>query len=247
MKEVKKEIFGSRNSILKNILIENNISYLSNVWVVTCRYAINSNKNTRYLICIEDEVDDGRARDLLKHVGSKIPVINVCINEDTKIISVFNLKTKKESILTYDMFKKALIKTTCCKYIESYALGSVASTPLSRFFRENMGKGFALTDIDFFITSKGLFIEEKNYIKKDEGYLGVGQCISMKETINDIFKNIDFLIVCFDSNDIYIADVKSIDCKNTIYVEGWGNMVGFKLKNISKYDLLSTLRGQYDG
>lgn len=241
MEEVKKEKFGSRKSILKDLFKTNCISFLSNIWIITCRNVINSDKNTRYLICIEGEISNENVKILLSHIKVSIPIINVVFNEELKKVDLINLKNQKKSILTYEQFKNSIISRTCCKYIDSYAVGSIESTPLSRFFRENMGKWFALTDIDFFITSKKIFIEEKNFIKNNEGYLGVGQCISMKEIINDIFNDITLKIVCIDNNNFYISDVQGIDCYNTKVIEGWGKMVVFKLDTVSKEDFIKIL------
>ena len=241
MEEVKKEKFGSRKSILKDLFKTNCISFISNIWVITCRNRINSDKDTRYLICIEGKISDESVKILLSHIKVSIPIINVCFDEESKKIDLVDLINQKKSILSYEEFKNAIIKRTCCKYIDSYAKGSTESTPLSRFFRENMGKGFALTDIDFFITSKKLFFEEKNFIKNNEGYLGIGQCISMQEIINDIFNDITLKIVCIDNNNFYLSDVQGIDCYNTKVIEGWGKMVVFKLDKVSKEDFIKTL------
>ena len=99
-------------------------------------------------------------------------------NEEEKKITIDNIKTKQKGVLSYDRFKQRIIEITNCKYVNSYAMGSKESTPLSRFFREKMGQGFALTDIDFYLTKNKLFIEEKNFIKDNTGYIGIGQCIS---------------------------------------------------------------------
>jgi hypothetical protein len=241
MEEVKEEKFGSRNSLLKPVLIKNNIEFIANIWVVTCRQAINSNKDSRYLVIIEGEFNDDY-KHILAQINPNISVINVAFTEANESISVYNIKTKQKGTLTYDRFKDRIIELTKCKYVDSYALGSKESTPLSRFFRENMGKGFALTDIDFYLTNKRLFLEEKNFVKKDVGYIGIGQCISFKEIISDIFPGIPLLILCTnDNNDYFIGDFKNVDCRTSEVIRGWGKMVSFKVEKITQSDLINLL------
>lgn len=240
MEEVKEEKFGSRNSSLKPILTKNNIDFIANIWVVTCRQAINNNKDSRYLVIIEGVYNDDY-KHILSQINPNISVINVTFDETSKSISVLNIKTEQKGILTYGKFKNRIIELTKCEYVDSYALGSKESTPLSRFFRENMGKGFALTDIDFYLTKKRLFLEEKNFVKKDIGYIGIGQCISFKEIISDIFPGIPLLILCTDDTDYFIGDFKNADCRKSEIIRGWGKMVPFKVEKITQSDLINLL------
>ena len=238
MKEVKEEKFNSRNSILKPIFTKNNIDFISNIWIVTCRYSINKNKNSRYLVIIEGEYNE-KYKSILEYLNPNITVINVNFNEIEKVVSVYNIKTKKSGLLTFSKFKDRIIELTQCGFIESYALGSNQSSPLSRYFRENMGKGFALTDIDFYLTKTKIFIEEKTFVLKDQGFMGVGQCISFKEFITDIFPNVQILIICSNDLDFYIGNLKNIDCNCVENISGWGNMVPFKLEKISQKELIN--------
>jgi len=193
------------------------------------------------LVCIEVEYDEIEYEDLLKKISKNISIISVKFIEEKKKVFIKNLKTKTTCEVSYNGFKKRIIEITKCRYIDSFALGSKESTPLSRFFRENMGKGFALTDIDFYLTTKNIFIEEKHFVVGNEGYIGIGQCISFKEIINDIFIDLELKIICVDSNYFYIADFKNIDCYNAKIIKGWGKMVGFKIQKISKTDLINYL------
>lgn len=244
MEEVKKEKFGSRKSILKDILIHNKIKFISNIWIITCRNVINPNKNNRYLVCIEGEYDNIEYGDLLKKINKNVSILNLKFNEKDRTVIIKNLESNKIEVLSNEDLKNRIIDLTKCKFISSYAMGSEESTPLSRFFRENMGKGFALTDIDFYILEKKIFIEEKNFIKDNQGYLGVGQCISFKEIINDIFNSLDLKIICNDGDDFFMADVNKINCGNTKFIDGWGKMVVFGLEKINKKDLINYLRGE---
>ena len=83
MEEVKEEKFGSRNSILKNIFYKNSIEYIANIWVVTCRQAINNDKNTRYLVIIEGSYSE-KYRDLLSQINTNVSIINVIFNEEVQ-------------------------------------------------------------------------------------------------------------------------------------------------------------------
>jgi len=237
MEEIKTEKFGSRISLLKPILESNNIEFITNLWVVTCRQAVNNDKNSRYLVIIEN-VFDLKYNQLLDKINRNIPIINVIFDETEKKIKVYNFKTDKHVILNYKDFKESIIRLTKCRYIDSFALGSKESTALSRFFREHMGKGFALTDIDFYLTKKKLFLEEKNFVRNNTGYIGVGQCISFKEIILDVFPDIELSVVCISDNNYFTCDFKSIDCSKSEIISGWGKMVPFKVNKITLTNLL---------
>lgn len=240
MEDVKKEKFGSRKSILKPLLVKNNIEFIDTLWFVTCRKAINSDENSRYLVIIEGNYTEIYSN-ILNKLNPNISVINAIFNENKKTVLVNNIKTGERGILTYDKFKNRIIELTKCKYIDSQAIGSSESTPLSRFFRENMGKGFALTDIDFYITSKKLFLEEKNFVHGNIGYIGIGQCISFKEIVNDVFPGIELKIVCIYNDKYYIGDINNINCKNSKTISGWGKMVALNLKEVSFEKLIKKL------
>ncbi|WP_452222407.1 hypothetical protein [Lacinutrix salivirga] len=238
MKDVKKEIFGSRKSTLASVLIEHNINFISNIWVVTCRQAINKDKDSRYLVIIEGEYNDDY-KQILSQINPEISVINVQFSEDEKSISVHNIKTQEKGNITYSQFKNRIIALTQCKFVDSFALGSKDSSPLSRFFRENMGKGFALTDLDFYLTKKKLFVEEKNFVNNSTGYIGIGQCISFKEIVLDIFSGLELLLVCTNDTEYFIGDLKTVDCSKSETISGWGKMVPFKVEKISTTHLIN--------
>lgn len=242
MEEVKEEKFGSRKSTLKDLLIKSNITFITNIWVVTCRYAINSDKNSRYLVCIESDLFDFNYESIIKNIDNNVSIIHIKFDENEKNVFITNIKTKQKGVLNYVQFKNRIIELTKCEYIDSYALGSSESTPLSRFFRENMGKGFALTDIDFYLTKKELFIEEKNFIKNNKGYLGIGQCISFKEIVNDVFHNVKLKIVCVADEKYYVADLINIDCNNIKVISGWGKMIEYEVKSLNETELLNLIK-----
>ena len=222
MREVKEEAFGSRNSILEDIFIQNNIRFIKNLWFVTCRYKINKDINTRYLVLLEDEQYIN-----LEIFNEFIDVYDVCFAENG--VFAKNRRTKVKRIFTLDEFKKWIIDKTNCKFVESQASGSDLASPLSRFFRENMGKGFSLTDVDFFITEKSVFVEEKTFIQDGVGLLGHGQYISFKEIKKDICPNIDFHIILNDGENFYIVNLDTIDPDRIVDETKWGKMIEFDL------------------
>lgn len=223
MKDVKEEVFGSRKSIITQYFIDNRIDFIKNIWFVTCRYAINPNKKTRYLVLLEN--DD---KINLNIFNEDVPVYRVHFNE--KSIDILDIRlNKSQSFSSKETFRDWIIEKTCCKLIQSFASGSSSSTNLSVFFRENMGKGFSLSDVDFFITNKSVFLEEKNFINNNLGYLGEGQLYTFREIQNDICKNIDFNIVLSDKNDFYLVNLSNVSTTRFKILPKWGKMIEYDL------------------
>lgn len=223
MKDVKEEIFGSRNSIIARYFIDNKIYFIKNIWFITCRRAINADKKTRYLVLLEndDKID-------LKIFNDDIPVYRVQFKENS--IDIIDVRiNESQSFLSKNQFREWIVEKTCCQYIQSYASGSANSTGLSVFFRENMGKGFSLSDVDFFITNKSVFLEEKNFIDNNMGYLGEGQLYTFREIQNDICKNIAFNILLNNGNDFYLVNLSSIVPTRFKLLQKWGKMIEYDL------------------
>lgn len=223
MRDVKDEKFGSRNSILEDLFEQNNIRFIKNLWFVTCRAKINSDRNTRYLVFIESNKKINT--DIF---SSYVPVFRLYIFEDKTI--VINLRGNNvEKFYSKEGFRNWIVQKTNCKYVISSSSGSKESSKFSRFFRENMGKGFSLTDVDFFITDKSVFVEEKTFVQNGVGLLGHGQYISFIEIKNDICPKIDFHIVLNDEKDFYLVNLNSIDPGRIVYDQNWGKMIEFDL------------------
>ena len=91
MKEVKNEIFGSRNSYLSEIFKKNEIAYIDGFFVVTCRARINSDKETRYLLLIENQntID-------VSNIKENIPTYQIAFNN--QYASLTNLRNKNEGL-----------------------------------------------------------------------------------------------------------------------------------------------------
>ena len=94
-----------------------------------------------------------------------------------------------------------------------------------------MGKGFSLTDVDFYLIKNQFLVEEKTFIVDDYGYLGQGQFYSFKEVVQDIqiMPNL-YIILSNNGLEFFILKFDEI-VKNYEFVNlpKWGRMVKFKL------------------
>lgn len=232
MKEVKEEVFGSRNSWLKKILETNSFDFFPDMWIATCRNSINSNKQSRYAILLESLPNNS----ILNNIKNNIPVYYIKFLKEDRIFFQ-NFRTKKDKIVNYEHFIKGFTSKLECKHIKSYAKGSKNSSKLSNFFREYMGKGYALTDIDFYFDSANLIIEEKGFVSNGHCYLGLGQCISFNEILMDIFNNPRFYFLAKQKNEYYASELIRLNCSNCVEIEKWGKMIPVKVKKIN-YDQL---------
>ncbi len=253
--EVKEEKFGSRPSKLEPVLRNNKIDYMKNIFVVTCRARFNKNRKTRYLIIKEfnsiDKLKEGKPilECMAKYLkeSMKDRVIGVYIDERDKMAYILHNNNTDLTKFSFNEFREYLLKKVRCGFISSSAKGSKEASPLSRFFRQNLGKSVSITDVDFFLPQMGIFVEEKTYIKKENeeiyGLLGWGQCLSYKEIAEDIVKDAILLLVFVDNDNFYIKNVThNIDCKNTVRHERWGTMVKFRMdKELSIQEFLSFL------
>lgn len=225
MKEVKNEIFGSRNSYLSEIFKKNKITYIDGFFVVTCRARINSDKKTRYLLLIENQTTTD-----VSNIKENIPIYQIAFNNQYSYLT--NLRNKNEVYkLNFDELKKWIISKTGCKYIESFGSSNPNIEGLSKFFRESMGKGFSLTDIDFYLVENQLLIEEKTFIIDGYGYLGQGQFYSFKEVVEDIqiMPNL-YIILSNNGIDFYTVKFDEIISNYTFAnLPKWGKMIKFKL------------------
>lgn len=251
VREVKQEIFGSRPSVIEPILQKAGIHYIKDIFILTCRSKFNENKKTRYLVLVEFKSEDDMNSSVLESVSEclnadiKNRVIGVCLKENqANLLFMDNNDIEEFSI---QGLKDFLLEKTGCPYIESFAQGSEHATALSRFFRENLGKSVSITDIDFFIPNKCLFLEEKTFIEirdnKKYGYLGKGQCLSYRELISDLIdeSKSSLYLIFVDNSNFYIQKFdKNINCNKTKEVSSWGTMVEIDLdeKPLNSNDLV---------
>ena len=225
MKEVKNEIFGSRKSYLKEVFKKHKLAYADGFFVVTCRARINSDKKTRYLILIENQNNLDTS-----NINENIPIYQ--IKFDKQYAYLTNLRNEKDvDKLNFEELRRWIVNKTKCKYIQSYGSSHSNIEGLSKFFRENMGKGFSLTDIDFYLIKNQFLVEEKTFIVDDYGYLGQGQFYSFKEVVQDIqiMPNL-YIILSNNGLEFFILKFDEI-LKNYEFVNlpKWGRMVKFKL------------------
>jgi hypothetical protein len=249
--DVKEEKYGTRRSVLEPILKENGIRYSKNLWLVTCRASVNKDRDTRYLVFLESLSEKGTERIDLTLDGFREEIRDrvycVFLDEEKSTVYIKEIKSGQRNEVSYADFRNLVIRKTDCKYEESYARGSEEATPFSRFFRENMGKGFSLTDVDFVLMTREnhVFVEEKTFIENGNGYLGWGQCLSYNELIKDVLVPQARLYIAFigDSDEFYIKDLKEIGCQNRKYVEGWGQMVRVALgESLDRENLISWIK-----
>lgn len=234
--EVKGEIFGSRPSRIEPLLKSSGISYVKNIFLLTCRARFNRDKKTRYLI-----VKEFTSPNSLEGVASTLDQISLYVKEylQDRIVGI-HINGEREVTLfqrgeapvkmTYSSLKDYLLSRVNCRYEPSYAKGSKRATPLSRFFREELGKSVSITDIDFFIPELGVFLEEKDYVDREfervYGLLGWGQCLSYRELLCDVIKGASFLLLFLDREFLYFKKLReTLSCNDRISHGKWGNMV----------------------
>ena len=93
-----------------------------------------------------------------------MPVYFIKILKNNQIF-LENLRNNKSKTLSYKEFIEGFTSKLSCEHISSFAKGSTNASSLSMFFREYMGKGFALTDVDFYLGTSNIMIEEKGFVK----------------------------------------------------------------------------------
>lgn len=252
MKDVKPEIFGTRPKTLSEFFRRNRIDFIENFWLVTCRQSINCDPLTRYIVFFES-LNESLNLDLLsvewfkEQLRDRVYVIH--FDKGGLSARITNVISGTNNIFTIGELKLWIIELTKCKEVKSSAISTSAATPLSKFFRERMGSGFALTDIDYLLPrerGRSLFIEEKTIIseEKNRGYLGHGQAISFTELSSEILNQLDSLyVVSVKEGRIYLNDFKSIDIARTRFLSRWGKMVEFELgKKFTEREFLEFLK-----
>lgn len=236
MDEVKDEIFGTRKKWLKSLLDSENIEYIENVWVATCRGQINSNKLTRYAIFLEEE-----SYHLNNLIHLSIPIYFVNLKEDNTI-ELKNLRDGRQSLIEQDIFIRGLVKKMECEFVSSSGALKSESNNFSNFFRSKMGKGFSLTDIDYVILSNNILCEEKNYIENNNILLGLGQFLSYSEVLNDIFITSKVIMLAKNEDNFYFSEIEKKTTAKWFEHKRWGKMVPFPCSLIDKESLLNKLK-----
>ncbi|ADL08316.1 hypothetical protein [Thermosediminibacter oceani] len=254
MDKVKEEKFGSRPSILQPIFEKNKIRFEKNIYFITCRKKYNSKVNTRYLIFLEalskaefNEKDFTYIKNSINDIFLHRSYI-LFLDEKQKKIYLKNFYGEERELSFLD-FKRFILTKTVCPYVCSSAKGSEESSPFSKFFRENLGAGFSMTDIDFLLPNS-IFIEEKTFSKESGdnvyGYIGYGQCLSFNELLEDVFKEHCKILIIFTKEEkeyFYLYPFRKMDCKNAVKeIERWDNMVELNLNKSYRFSKESFVR-----
>ncbi len=252
--EVKEEKFGSRPSMLEPLLKQNEIFYEKNIFVITCRGEFNRNTPSRYLILKEflssEEMQDISLETISNFLKDFMRgrVWGCHLDEGKEAVKL--LYKGKTFTFSYRDFKELLLELMDCKFERSSARGSDEATPLSRFFREYLGKSVSVTDLDFFIPSSGYFLEEKTFVSEEDGelevYIGLGQFISFRELRTDILnpRAKIFLIYTEDARIFYLKELSDKTEFRKKTVPGWGLGVSVRLDKTLEYkEFIKMLRG----
>jgi len=253
--EVKEEKFGSRPSVLERFLRESGIHFEKNIFMITCRREFNENTDSRYLILKEflnpDELESGSLKAISRFLRSimKDRVLGCCVGEEKDMVSVLY----RDRTFTCDRggFRNFLLRLLSCSFEISSAEGSGRATPLSRFFREDLGKSVSVTDLDFFIPSSGCFVEEKTFARREgngpEVYIGLGQFISLRELRRDILSPEARVVLVYtpDAHTFYVREFDDEVILRREEVPGWGPGVLVRLdRSLGRAELAGMLRGR---
>jgi hypothetical protein len=231
---VKSEVFGSRPSLLKPLLEDiPDITLFSDLWLVTAVARINSDPASRYLLIKEclsrDEffqIDLNLLRPFLK---SSVPHWLIHL-DDGKVLLEWE-ETPYEEV-TEDELVERIIRKTGCKMEPGKGKGSAQASPFSRFFRDKMGGGFSLTDIDYLAVKNDrmALFEEKSFLSDNGGLVGYGQYLSFAEIHADVLRKSDsvmwWLVFASDGQFlIYDASANGFPERDTVRHKRWGQMV----------------------
>ena len=251
---VKSEVFGSRPSLLKPLLEDiPDITLFSDLWLVTAVARINSDPASRYLLIKEclsrDEffqIDLNLLRPFLK---SSVPHWLIHL-DDGKVLLEWE-ETPYEEV-TEDELVNRIIRETGCRLKPGKGKGSAQASPFSRFFRDKMGGGFSLTDIDYLAVGNDrlAIFEEKSFLSDNGGLVGFGQYLSFAEIHADVLRETESVMwwLVFASHDeflIYDAGVKGFPERETVKHKRWGQMVEIssgELEKVSEREFKSRLR-----
>jgi len=154
--------------------------------------------------------------------------------------------------VTEDELVNRIIRETGCRLKPGKGKGSAQASPFSRFFRDKMGGGFSLTDIDYLAVGNDrlAIFEEKSFLSDNGGLVGFGQYLSFAEIHADVLRETESVMwwLVFASHDeflIYDAGVKGFPERETVKHKRWGQMVEIssgELEKVSEREFKSRLR-----
>lgn len=231
---VKSEVFGTRPSLLKPLFSDiPDITLLTDLWLITAIGRINPNPLNRYLLikeCVSREEFFGTDLNLLQpFLRNTVPCWLIHL-EDGKAIIEWEETPFEE--LVEDELVKRIIQTTDCMLESGKGKGSKQASPFSRFFRDKMGGGFSLTDLDYLAVKNNrlAIFEEKSFLSDKGGLVGYGQYRSFAEIHADVLREPESVLwwLVFATEGeylIYDASAKGFPERETVKHKRWGRMV----------------------
>ncbi len=231
---VKSEVFGTRPSLLKPLFSDiPDITLLTDLWLITAIGRINPNPHSRYLLikeCMSREEFFGTDLNLLQpFVRNTVPCWLIHL-EDGKALIEWEETPFEE--LVEDELVERIVLTTDCKLESGKGKGSKMASPFSRFFRDKMGGGFSLTDVDYMSVKNNrlAIFEEKSFLSDNGGLVGYGQYWSFAEIHADVLRETESVLwwLVFAAEGeylIYDASAKGFPERETVKHMRWGRMV----------------------
>ena len=251
---VKSEVFGTRPSLLKPLFSDiPDITLFSDLWLITAIEKINPDPASRYLLikeCLSREEFFQTDLNLLQPFLKKSVPHWLVHLEDDKVMLEWE-ETPYEEV-SEDELVNRIIRETGCRLKPGKGKGSAQASPFSRFFRDKMGGGFSLTDIDYLAVGNDrlAIFEEKSFLSDNGGLVGFGQYLSFAEIHADVLRETESVMwwLVFASHDeflIYDAGVKGFPERETVKHKRWGQMVEIssgELEKVSEREFKSRLR-----
>jgi hypothetical protein len=251
---VKSEVFGTRPSLLEPIFVDlPDITLFSDLWLITAIEKINPDPDSRYLLikeCLSREEFFQTDLNLLQPFLKKSVPHWLVHLEDDKVMLEWE-ETPYEEV-SEDELVNRIIRETGCRLKPGKGKGSAQASPFSRFFRDKMGGGFSLTDIDYLAVGNDrlAIFEEKSFLSDNGGLVGFGQYLSFAEIHADVLRETESVMwwLVFASHDeflIYDAGVKGFPERETVKHKRWGQMVEIssgELEKVSEREFKSRLR-----
>lgn len=251
---VKSEVFGTRPSLLKPIFVDlPDITLFSDLWLITAIEKINPDPLSRYLLikeCLSREEFFQTDLNLLQPFLKKSVPHWLVHLEDDKVMLEWE-ETPYEEV-TEDELVNRIIRETGCRLKPGKGKGSAQASPFSRFFRDKMGGGFSLTDIDYLVVKNDqlAIFEEKSFFSDGGGLVGYGQYLSFAEIHADVLRKSDsvmwWLVFASDGEFlIYDVSANGFPERETVKHKRWGQMVEIssgELEKVSEREFKSRLR-----
>jgi len=216
MTKVKSELYGSRKTFLGEL---KNSS--KNLWILN---PFNSKKYSKELFYFLESNDEKEIINIEKDFKKVIVIFK---ENDTWLVNRKKIMTNKE-------LKNYILTLTETDFKSDSQQGSKFSSNFSSFFREEMGQGFNLTNIDFYLYDKKIVIEEKSFFKdgEEKGGLYYGQ-FKILNSLLETNKDIKIYLVC-SNNGKNFKYTNINEQKPTFFEDEKTKYMIFKLKNLNE-------------